>query len=65
MTHNLNAVVRVLEQQERNLHIILDKAPLSPQLRKQVRDHAAQNSLLQKRIENYGMRLSGVVRAKN
>ena len=65
MTHNLNAVVRVLEQQERNLHIILDKAPLSPQLRKQLRDHAAQNSLPQKRIENYGMRLSGVVRAKN
>ena len=65
MTHNLNAVVRVLEQQERNLHIILDKAPLSPQLRKQLRDHAAQNSLLQKRIENYGMRLNGVVRAKN
>lgn len=61
MAHNLNAVVKVLEQQERNLHIILDKAPLSPQLR----DHAAQNSLLQKRIENYGMRLSGVVRAKN
>lgn len=65
MTHNLNAAVRVLEQQERNLHIILDKAPLSPQLRKQLREHAAQNSLLQKRIENYGMRLSGVVRAKN
>ena len=65
MTHNLNAVVRVLEQQERNLHIILDKAPLSPQLRKQLRDNAAQNQLLQKRIENYGMRLSGVVRAKN
>ena len=65
MTHNLNAVVRVLEQQERNLHIILDKAPLSPQLRKQLRDHAAQTSLLRKRIENYGMRLSGVVRAKN
>ena len=65
MTHNLNAVVRVLEQQERNLHIILDRAPLSPQLRKQLRDHAAQNSVLQKRIENYGMRLSGVVRAKN
>ena len=65
MTHNLNAVVKVLEQQEKNLHVILDKAPLSPQLRKQLRDHAAQNSLLQKRIENYGMRLSGVVRAKN
>ena len=65
MTHNLNAVVKVLEQQERNLHIILDRAPLSPQLRKQLRDHAAQNSVLQKRIENYGMRLSGVVRAKN
>ena len=65
MTHNLNAVVKVLEQQERNLHIILDKAPLSPQLHKQMKDHAAQNQLLQKRIENYGMRLSGVVRAKN
>ena len=65
MTHNLNAVMRVLERQERNLHIILDKAPLSPQLRKQLLDHAAQNSVLSKRIENYGMRLSGVVRAKN
>lgn len=65
MTHNLNAVVRVLEQQERNLHIILDKAPLSPQLRKQLRDHAAQTSVLSKRIENYGMRVNGVVRAKN
>ena len=65
MTHNLSAVVRVLEQQERNVHIILDKAPLSPQLRKQLRDHAAQTSVLSKRIENYGMRLSGVVRAKN
>ena len=56
MTHNLNAVVKVLEQQERNLHIILDRAPLSPQLRKQLLDHAAQNSVLSKRIENYGMR---------
>lgn len=61
MTHNLNAVVKVLEQQERNLHIILDKAPLSPQLRKQLRDHAAQNSLLQKRIENYGKRMNRVL----
>lgn len=65
MTHNLSAVVKVLEQQEKNLHVILDRAPLSPQLRKQLRDHAAQTSLLSKRIENYGMRLSGVVRAKN
>lgn len=61
MTHNLNAVVKVLEQQERNLHIILDKAPLSPQLHKQLRDHAAQNSLLQKRIENYGKRMNRVL----
>ena len=61
MAHNLNAVVKVLEQQERNLHIILDKAPLSPQLRKQLRDHAAQNSLLQKRIENYGKRMNRVL----
>ena len=58
---NLDAVVRVLEQQERNLHIILDKAPLSPQLRKQLRDHAAQNSLLSKRIENYGKRMNRVL----
>ena len=58
---NLDAVVRVLEQQERNLHIILDKAPLSPQLRKQLLDHAAQNSLLSKRIENYGKRLNRVL----
>lgn len=61
MTHNLNAVVKVLEQQERNLHIILDKAPLSPQLHKQLRDHAAQNRLLQKRIENYGKRMNRVL----
>ena len=61
MTHNLNAVVKVLEQQERNLHIILDKAPLSPQLRKQVKDHAAQTSLLSKRIENYGKRMNRVL----
>lgn len=56
-----NAVVKVLEQQERNLHIILDKAPLSPQLHKQMKDHAAQNSLLQKRIENYGKRMNRVL----
>lgn len=61
MTHNLNAVVKVLEQQEKNLHVILDKAPLSPQLRKQLRDHAAQNSLLQKRIENYGKKMNRVL----
>ena len=57
-----NAVVKVLEQQERNLHIILDKAPLSPQLRKQLR-RAKQRAA--KAHRNYGMRLSGVVRAKN
>ena len=56
-----NAVVKVLEQQERNLHIILDKAPLSPQLLKQLRDHAAQNNVLQKRIENYGKRMNRVL----
>ena len=56
-----NAVVKVLEQQERNLHIILDKAPLSPQLLKQLRDHAAQNNVLQKRIENYGKRINRVL----
>lgn len=56
-----NAVVKVLEQQERNLHIILDKAPLSPQLHKQMKDHAAQNQLLQKRIENYGKRINRVL----
>ena len=61
MTHNLNAVVKVLEQQERNMHIILDRAPLSPQLHKQVRDHAAQTSLLSKRIENYGKRMNRVL----
>ena len=61
MTHNLNAVVRVLEQQERNLHVILAKSPLSPQLHKQVRDHAAQTRLLSKRIENYGKRMNRVL----
>lgn len=58
---NLDAVVRVLEQQERNLHIILDKEPLSPQLHKQLRDHAAQTSPLSKRIENYGKRMNRVL----
>ena len=56
-----NAVVKVLEQQERNLHIILDKAPLSPQLHKQMKDHAAKTSLLSKRIENYGKRMNRVL----
>ena len=56
-----DAVVKVLEQQERNLHIILDKAPLSPQLHKQMKDHAAQTSLLSKRIENYGKRMNRVL----
>ena len=60
MTHNLNAVVRVLEQHERNLHLIHETA-LSPQLKKQVKGLAAQTRLLQKRIEAYGKRLNRVL----
>ena len=57
---NFEAIVKVLEQHERNLHLIHETA-LSPQLKKQVKGLAAQTGLLQKRIEAYGKRMNRVL----
>lgn len=62
---SLSRVIELLEQQEKTLRYIERFAPLSEPLHKQAVLHRAQCELLQRKIRNYEMRLSGVVRAKN